>query len=127
MNDGAGQQAHEPDEADEAVAVEAAEDALEAGEELAEALDDLGEVTAEAAAVIDEAVEDLMPTINAMNSEMDLKKREKLQMEIAQYYHDNASAIFSHERVQVDGIASNLYNYTIINRTVPYHLLEFRN
>ncbi len=46
--------------------VEAAEETLEAGEELADALDDLGEVTAkaaEAAEVVDEAVEALMPTI----------------------------------------------------------------
>ncbi len=57
------EQAHEPTEADEAVAVEAAEDALEAGEELAEALDDLGDVTAEAVEAVDAAVAELMPTI----------------------------------------------------------------
>lgn len=53
MNDGAGQDAHEPDEADEAVALEAA---AEAGEELADAAEDLAEV-------VDEAVVALMPTI----------------------------------------------------------------
>ena len=64
MNDGAGQAAHEPDEADEAVALEAAAEAVtEAGEELADAAEDLAEVVGEAEAVVDEAVEALMPTI----------------------------------------------------------------
>ena len=42
-----------------------------------------------------------------------------------QFYHENASAVFSHERIQVDGMVKNLQNYTIVNRTVPYHELTF--
>ena len=70
--------------------------------------------------------DDIQPTITAMNSEFDLKKRADLQRKIAQFYHDNASAVFSHERVQVDGHASNLMEYTVVNRTVPYHALYFK-
>ena len=58
------QAAHEPTEADEAVALEAAAEAVtEAGEELADAAEDLAEVVDEAAEVVEEAVVALMPTI----------------------------------------------------------------
>ncbi|MCH8052445.1 MAG: hypothetical protein IH895_00145 [Planctomycetes bacterium] len=70
--------------------------------------------------------DEIQPTITAMNSEFDLKKRADLQRKIAQFYHDNASAVFSHERVQVDGLASNLMEYTVVNRTIPYHKLYFK-
>lgn len=69
--------------------------------------------------------EEIMPTINAMNAEFDSDKRAALQRKIMQFYHENASAVFSHERIQVDGMVKNLQNYTIVNRTVPYHELTF--
>lgn len=69
---------------------------------------------------------DIMLDIRAMNSEFDPEKRAGLQRNIMQFYHEQASAIFSHERVQVDGLASNLMEYTVVNRTVPYHELYFK-
>jgi peptide/nickel transport system substrate-binding protein len=71
--------------------------------------------------------EDIQPTISMMNSEFDMEMREQHQRKIAQFYHDQATAVYSHERVQVDGLAKNLMNYTVINRTVPYSKLEFVN
>ena len=69
---------------------------------------------------------DIMLDVRAMNQEFDPEKRAQLQRNIMQFYHDQASAIFSHERVQVDGLASNLMEYTVVNRTVPYHELYFK-
>jgi peptide/nickel transport system substrate-binding protein len=71
--------------------------------------------------------EEIMPTIHAMNSEFDTAKRAALQRKIAQFYHDQATAVYSHERVQLDGLASNLMNYTVVNRTIPYAELMFEN
>jgi hypothetical protein len=62
-----------------------------------------------------------------MMTEFDLNKRAELQRKVSLHYHEMAPAIFSHERVWVDGIASNLMNYTIVNRTVSYADLEFVN
>jgi ABC-type transport system substrate-binding protein len=67
------------------------------------------------------------PTVRAMVTEFDLTKRAELQRKVAQFYHEMATAIFSHERVQVDGIASNLANYSVVNRTIPYADLKFVN
>lgn len=69
--------------------------------------------------------EEIMPTIHAMNGEFDTAKRAALQRKIMQYYNENASAVFSHERVQVDAMVKNLQNYTIVNRVVPYYALAF--
>ena len=69
---------------------------------------------------------DIMLDVRAMNEEFDTEKRAQLQRNIMQFYHDQASAIFSHERVQVDGLASNLMEYTVVNRTIPYHELYFK-
>ena len=71
--------------------------------------------------------EEIMPTITAMNGEFDQAKRAALQRQIAQFYHDQATAVYSHERIQLDGLASNLMNYTVVNRTVPYADLKFEN
>ena len=71
--------------------------------------------------------EEIMPTITAMNGEFDQTKRAALQRKIAQFYHDQATAVYSHERIQLDGLASNLMNYTVVNRTVPYADLKFEN
>ncbi len=70
--------------------------------------------------------EEIQPIISAMNSEFDRKIRADLQRKIAEFYHDNASAVFRQERVQVDGHASNLMEYTVVNRTVPYDKLYFK-
>ncbi len=70
---------------------------------------------------------EITPTVRAMMTEFDLNKRAELQRKVSLHYHEMAPAIFSHERVWVDGIASNLMNYTIVNRTVSYADLEFVN
>lgn len=69
--------------------------------------------------------DEIMPTIVAMNTEMDPKKRLELQRKLAQFYHDEAPSIFSHVRVDVDGLAKNLQNYKVINRAVNYADLAF--
>ena len=69
--------------------------------------------------------EEIMPTIAAMNSEMDPKKRLEHQRKLAEFYHNEAPSIFSHVRVDVDGLAKNLQNYKVINRSVNYVDLAF--
>lgn len=70
---------------------------------------------------------EITDTILAMEREFDPQKRSALQRKVAQFYHDQATAVYSHERVQVDGVSSKLMNYTVVNRTIPYHELEFAN
>ncbi len=71
--------------------------------------------------------EEIMPAVNAMNTTFDPVKREGFQREVAQFYHDNATAIFSHVIVQVDGLSGALQNYELVNRVVNFHELEFAN
>jgi ABC-type transport system substrate-binding protein len=71
--------------------------------------------------------EEIMPTITAMNSEMDLKKRDVLARKAAEYYHDNAVVVFSHERVAIDGMMPNLAGYRLVNRWVSYADMHFTN
>lgn len=68
---------------------------------------------------------EIMPTIEAMNTEFDGQKRAALQRRVMQFYHDQATAVFSHERVQVDAVGKNVRGYSIVNRTVPWHQIEF--
>lgn len=68
---------------------------------------------------------EIMPTIEAMNSEMDLKKRDALAHKAAQFYHDNAAVVFSHERVRVDGVVPNLTGYRLVNRWISYADIDF--
>jgi peptide/nickel transport system substrate-binding protein len=71
--------------------------------------------------------EEIMPAINAMNSTFDLEKRDGYAREVAEFYHDNATAVFSHVIAQIDGMAQNVQGYSLSNRVVPFHNLEFAN
>jgi ABC-type transport system substrate-binding protein len=71
--------------------------------------------------------EEIMPTIKAMNVEFDDAKRNQLARQVAQFYHDHAAVIFSHERVAVDGISANLRGYKLVNRVPFYHEMTFAN
>ncbi len=66
-------------------------------------------------------------TIDAAKGEFDLGEREKLLQEVMAYYHDNATALFMYERLQVDGMAKNVRNYQIVNRTINWHEIELTN
>jgi peptide/nickel transport system substrate-binding protein len=60
--------------------------------------------------------EEIAPTIAAMDAEMDPAKREGLMREVAQFYHDQAPVVFSHERPAIDGISPKLKGYKLVNR-----------
>ena len=68
--------------------------------------------------------EEIMPTIKAMDAEMDPAKREPLMRQVAQFYHDNAAVVFSHERPAIDGISPTLKNYKLVNRVPLYWEFE---
>jgi ABC-type transport system substrate-binding protein len=51
-----------------------------------------------------------------MDAEMDPVKREPLMREVAQFYHDQAPVVFSHERPAIDGISPKLKGYKLVNR-----------
>jgi peptide/nickel transport system substrate-binding protein len=69
--------------------------------------------------------EAIMPTIKAMNVEMDPKKRDELAKKAAQFYHDEAVVVFSHERVLVDGLSPKLTGYRLVNRWISYADMQF--
>jgi peptide/nickel transport system substrate-binding protein len=69
----------------------------------------------------------IMDTINAAGGEFDLGKREKLLQQVMAYYHDNATALYMYERLQVDGMAKNVKNYQLVNRTINWHEIELTN
>ncbi len=68
--------------------------------------------------------EEIAPTITAMNSEMDPKKRSDLMRKVAQFYHDNAAVVFSHERPAIDGISPKVKGYRLVNRVPLWHQFE---
>jgi peptide/nickel transport system substrate-binding protein len=70
---------------------------------------------------------ELNPTLKAMMSELDPAKRDALMRQVAQYYHDNAPIVFSHERTRVDGLSPKVMNYKLINRVINYHEIELAN
>lgn len=69
----------------------------------------------------------ITPTVEAMETEMDPAKRADLQRKISQFYHDQAAAVFSHERMQFDGLAANVRNYKVIDQVVQWHAISFAN
>jgi len=71
--------------------------------------------------------EEIMPTILAMSREFDEKKRDTLAKQVAQFYHDQAAIVFSHERVLVDGVMPKLRGYKLVNRVPSYHEISFAN
>ena len=63
---------------------------------------------------------EIAPTIDAMDTEMNPKKRQQLMRKVAQFYHDQAPVVFSHERPSIDGVVKGLKNYNIVNRVPTY-------
>lgn len=71
--------------------------------------------------------EEIAPTIKAMDAEMDPVKREGLMRKVAQFYHDQAPVVFSHERPAIDGISPNLKGYKLVNRVPLWWDFELTN
>ncbi len=71
--------------------------------------------------------EEIAPTIKAMDAEMDPVKREGLMRKVAQFYHDQAPVVFSHERPAIDGISTNLKGYKLVNRVPLWWDFELTN
>ncbi len=68
--------------------------------------------------------EEIMPTIKAMDAEMDPAKREPLLRKVAQFYHDNAAVVFSHERPAIDGLSPKVRGYSLVNRVPSWSEIE---
>ncbi|MDA1059271.1 MAG: ABC transporter substrate-binding protein [Proteobacteria bacterium] len=68
--------------------------------------------------------EEIMPTIQAMDAEMDPVKREPLLRKVAQFYHDNAAVVFSHERPAIDGLSPKVKGYKLVNRVPSWSEIE---
>ncbi|MBM3504309.1 MAG: ABC transporter substrate-binding protein [Alphaproteobacteria bacterium] len=68
--------------------------------------------------------ERIQPTINAANVEFDPKKRMELMRAALKHYRDEALFMYMFERFQIDGLARNVRNYKLHNRTVNWHALE---
>ena len=60
-------------------------------------------------------------TIAAMDSEFDQEKRLKLMKKVAQFYHDQAPVVFSHERPAIDGVSPKVKGYKLVNRVPNWH------
>ncbi len=69
--------------------------------------------------------EEIMPEVRAMNTSFDPVKRSGHARKVAEFYHDQATAVFSHVRVDIDGLSPKLRNYSLVNRVIPFHDLEF--
>jgi len=54
--------------------------------------------------------EEISPLIEQANQEFDPTKREAMLQQAMKYYHDQASALYMYERVQIDGLAKNVEN-----------------
>jgi peptide/nickel transport system substrate-binding protein len=63
---------------------------------------------------------EIEPTIKAANEEFDEVKRRKMLMEINKYYHENASAIFLYEEVQIDAVSNKVKGYAPNNRVINW-------
>ncbi len=44
-----------------------------------------------------------------------------------QFYHDEATALYLYDRVQIDGLAANVRNYQVVDRTINWHEIELAN
>lgn len=71
--------------------------------------------------------EEIMPEVRAMNTTFDEAQRRQHARKVAQFYHDNAPAVFSHVRVDIDGLAPEVQNYRLVNRVIPFHEITFSN
>lgn len=63
---------------------------------------------------------DIEPTIKAANEEFDVAKRREMLKEINQHYHDQASAIFLYEEVQIDAVSNKAKGYAPNNRVINW-------
>ena len=66
----------------------------------------------------------VQPAIEDANVETDLTKREQAVSEIMRRYHDEAAALYMHERVQFDGLSKRVRNYKLVNRVINFHEIE---
>ena len=71
--------------------------------------------------------DEIKPTIAAMDSEMDTAKRLKLMKKVAQFYHDQAPVVFSHERPAIDGLSPKVKGYRLVNRVPSWHTISLAN
>ena len=69
----------------------------------------------------------IQPTITAANQEFDPGKRGELMAKVMQFYHDEATALYLYDRVQIDGLAANVRNYQVVDRTINWHEIELVN
>lgn len=69
----------------------------------------------------------IQPTITAANQEFDPGKRGDLVAKVMQFYHDEATALYLYDRVQIDGLAANVRNYQVVDRTINWHEIELAN
>lgn len=63
---------------------------------------------------------DIEATIKAANEEFDVDKRREMLKQINQHYHDQASAIFLYEEVQIDAVANKVKGYAPNNRIINW-------
>lgn len=69
----------------------------------------------------------IQPTITAANQEFDLAARGDLVAKVMQFYHDEATALYLYDRVQIDGLSSRVQNYQVVDRTINWHEIELTN
>lgn len=67
---------------------------------------------------------EIEPTIAAVNAEFDEKKRDEGLGKIAQYYHENAPAVWMEEQIELDGVSDKLRNYRNVNWVIGYTDME---
>ena len=59
-------------------------------------------------------------TIKAANEEFDVEKRREMLKKINQHYHDQVSAIFLYEEVQIDAVCNKVKGYAPNNRMINW-------
>ena len=67
---------------------------------------------------------EIMPTIEAAQSEFDRDRRLALLQQIMQRYHDNPAMLFLFESVHFDGLSPRVRNYNPSNRIINYHSIR---
>lgn len=67
---------------------------------------------------------EIEPTIKAANEEFDENKRREMLKQINKHYHDQASAIFLYEEVQIDAVSNKVSGYAPKNRVINWHDLS---
>lgn len=63
---------------------------------------------------------EIEPTIAMVNSEFDEKKRNEGLRKIAQYYRDNAPAVWMEEQIEIDGVSNKVRNYRNVNWVINF-------